>query len=198
MIYIEPEGFQSNCYILDKGDSAFVIDPGVEAEKIISILDKKGINKISVILTHSHVDHWAGAPELIKRTGCKIYMGSAAKDVCFRQEVNLAAMAGLEFPGVSLWLNDGEIVSDMGLKLKIIFTPGHTSCGISIETKAGVFTGDSVFAGGVGRTDLPTGNYETLMCSIREKILVYPPSTKLFPGHGPFTTVEAERKFHVC
>ncbi|MCD6311902.1 MAG: MBL fold metallo-hydrolase [Elusimicrobia bacterium] len=198
MVYIEPEGFQSNCYILDKGDSAVVIDPGVEAEKIIGILENRGIKKISVILTHSHVDHWAGASDLIKKTGCKIYMGSAAKAVCFRPEVNLGAMAGMEFPFVSGWLNDGEIVSDMGQKLKIIFTPGHTSCGISIETEDGVFTGDTVFAGGIGRTDLPTGNAETLMRSIREKILVFPPDVKLFPGHGPFTTVEAERKFHAC
>jgi len=196
MIYIEPEGFQANCYILDKGDFAFVIDPGVEAEKIIRILDEKKIKKISVILTHSHADHWAGAPELIKKTGCKIYMGRSAKDVCFRPEVNLSAMAGLEFPDVSGWWDDGEIISDMGQNLKIISTPGHTSCGISIETEAGIFTGDTVFAAGVGRTDLPTGDYETLMRSIREKILVYPGATKLFPGHGPFTTVENERKLH--
>ncbi|MEA2081753.1 MAG: MBL fold metallo-hydrolase [Elusimicrobiota bacterium] len=197
MVYIEPEGFQSNCYILDRGDFAFVIDPGVEAEKIIDILDEKGIKKISVILTHSHVDHWAGAPDLIKKTGCKIYMGVPAKEVCFRPEVNLSAMEGLEFPDISGWLDEGEVVADTGKKLRIIFTPGHTSGGISIETEDGVFTGDTVFAGGLGRTDLPTGNYETLMRSIREKLLVFPPETKLFPGHGPCTTVRTEKKFHV-
>ncbi len=197
MIYVEPEGFQSNCYILNRGDRAFVIDPGVEAERIIRILDEHRINKISIILTHSHADHWAGAPELIKKTGCKIYMGSAAKDVCYRSEVNLAGMSGLEFPEVRGWLPDGETLSEGGMDLKIIFTPGHTSCGISLETDEGLFTGDSVFARGCGRTDLPTGDHETLMSSIREKILVYPPLTKLFPGHGPFTSVEAEKNLYI-
>ncbi|MBU3955468.1 MBL fold metallo-hydrolase, partial [bacterium] len=150
MLFIEPEGFQSNCYILDKNDSAFVIDPGTDAEKIIRILNKNGIKKIAVILTHSHVDHWAGAPDLIKETGCKIYMGSAAKDVCFRPEVNLGAMAGLDFPGIDGFWNDGEVISDMGVTLKVIFTPGHTSCGISIETDGGIFTGDTIFAHGCG------------------------------------------------
>jgi len=106
-------------------------------------------------------------------------------------------MVGAEFPAVSGWLDDGGIFEEGGVKLKIIFTPGHTSCGISIETEEGVFTGDSVFADGCGRTDLPTGNTDTLMRSIREKILVYPPSVKLFPGHGPFTSVAAEKKFYV-
>jgi len=207
-MYIESRAvgpYRTNCYILHDGMRAWIVDPGEDGLQLASILKQKGLAPQAVLLTHTHWDHVMGLPDLMTvypnlpilvhpldahllgPEGGRLslrYMrmlDPARADSCSRLLQRLPLATGL--------LNDGDIIEGSGLR--VIHTPGHTSGSVSFYQNAEtiLFSGDTLFAGAIGRTDLPGSQPEMIMHSIIEKLLCLDPRTKVLPGHGPSTTI---------
>ncbi len=159
----------TNCYVLISGNEAIVIDPGGEIEKILKEIEGKKLTYI--ILTHYHRDHTLAAPRLKKEKGGKILIGKGEKEF-------------IDFP-VDEFLNEKEEIRIGNEFLKVISTPGHTKGSICLLGKDFIFTGDTLFADGVGRTDLPGGSEKDLEKSLKKLKKIIKPKMKIFPGHGP-------------
>jgi len=175
---------QANCYILSpQGRDAVIIDPGDEAEKILEVVQKNKLSVRYIIGTHSHYDHISALSEVAKATGasCYIHPEDALPDFASLPQVESA--------------ND-QILNLAGLEIKIIHTPGHTRGSVSILVGEHLFTGDLLFKGSVGRTDLPGGSFDLLIKSLQEKVLPLPDRTQILPGHGPATTLAEEKKYN--
>ncbi len=190
--------FQANCYIIadEKGGEGIVIDPGGDVEVILDSIKSSNLNIIYIIATHAHIDHIAGVEQLKKLTGAKFLLHFL--DAPFLEDPKLNLSSLLQTPSTfsspEKFLQEGEKVKLGKIELEVIHTPGHTPGSISLIIDECVFTGDTLFAGGIGRVDFPGGHFEALQKSIREKIFSLPSDTKVFPGHGPETTVEKEKK----
>jgi hydroxyacylglutathione hydrolase len=184
----------ANCYIVaDKvTNNAFLIDPGGEPDRIKGVLKKKGLNLKFIINTHGHGDHILGNSYF----DVPVYVHELEKDFLTDPDKNLSGMFGflLKVPKAIKLLEDGEKVLLDNLELEIIHTPGHTPGGISIKLDGVVFTGDTLFAGGIGRTDLPAGDEEALFRSIKEKLFSLDDSVIVYPGHGPESTIGEEKR----
>ncbi len=186
--------FEANCYILygDAGNSCLVIDPGDESGRILNRLNALNLKAEAVILSHGHPDHILAAPELKKETGASIMMHQGDSDLV--NDKTLAYMLGMkEMASIQpdRLLEDGQVVEAAGFKVQVIYTPGHSRGSICLLHEDKLFSGDLLFCGGVGRFDLPGGNDKELRKSL-DKIVKLPPETKVYPGHGPETTIEAE------
>jgi glyoxylase-like metal-dependent hydrolase (beta-lactamase superfamily II) len=186
--------FQANCYIVQAGTDAVVIDPGAEAERLVSLLDDRGVEPRAIVLTHAHADHVGGVSGLVRRFGAPVYLHPADAPL-YRAAAEHAALFGIAMespPEPDAWLEHGEHLSFGSIRLEVRHAPGHSPGGIVLVTPAEAFVGDCVFAGSIGRTDLPGGDTRTLLRSIRKQILSLPPDTTLYTGHGPPTTVAVE------
>ncbi|SKC70110.1 MBL fold metallo-hydrolase [Maledivibacter halophilus] len=189
--------YAANCYLLgcEKTNEAAVIDPGGDADDILKKINKNVLDVKYIILTHGHGDHIGAVREIKEKTGAKILIHSKDEALLKDAEKNLSSL--MSGPDVSLTadrlLNDGDIVDVGELELKIIHTPGHTPGGISIKVEDVLITGDTLFAGSIGRTDFEGGSFEKIIKSIKNKLLIYDDSTKVLPGHGPASTIGNER-----
>ena len=190
--------FSTNCYILFSNESktAVIIDPGAEVSVIIAALARLERRPSLILITHGHGDHIGGLTELKEKyPDVKVGIGQEEDGLLRDPERNLSCFLEkpITFPGADLLLKDGETFSEAGLDFKVITTPGHTQGGVSyLVNKEALFCGDTLFYLSVGRTDFPGGDYFALMSSIKEKILVLPKTVKVYPGHGPYTTVGIE------
>jgi glyoxylase-like metal-dependent hydrolase (beta-lactamase superfamily II) len=188
--------YQSNCYIYasETGKKGVVIDPGDEADTIIGRIEKLGLAIPYIILTHGHPDHTAALKQVREATGAKIAVHAA--DVSVLKDKLLHTMLGFRHTDIvpDILLSDGDIIRTDGLELKVIHTPGHTPGGICLAGEGSVFTGDTLFMTGIGRTDLPGGNAEKLLDSIHHRLLTLPDETVIYPGHGPASTIGEERR----
>lgn len=187
---------QSNCYLVRTGDAAraVVVDPGAEPSRIIDALEAWGSPAAAVVLTHAHLDHVAGVPGVVDRFEVPVYLHPDDRPL-YDAAPDQAASFGLsvpELPPPDHELEHGATVAEAGLELEVRHAPGHSPGGVVLAAPGHAFVGDCVFAGSVGRVDLPGGDGETLLRSIREQILTLPAETVLWPGHGPRTTVERE------
>ncbi|MDO8536507.1 MAG: MBL fold metallo-hydrolase [Candidatus Omnitrophota bacterium] len=183
----------ANCYIVTHVPTkdACLIDPGGEPERIKLFLKKNGLNVKFIINTHGHGDHILGNGYF----NVPIYIHRLEKDFLTDPGLNLSGAFGLALktPKASRLLEDGEKVYLNDLEFEILHTPGHTPGGISVKLDGVIFTGDSLFAGSVGRTDLPDGNQQVLLEAIRKKIFTLDDDTVVYPGHGWESTVGIEK-----
>jgi len=192
-----------NTYILvdDSGDCA-IIDCGCynkqESEKLEDFIKDKSINPVLLLNTHCHLDHVFGNRFIFERYGLRTF--SSEFDEVNRKNASQHAMLfGLTMenpPEPAGFITDNQIVTFGTTDMVALHIPGHTSGSLAFysEKNECVFTGDALFAGSIGRTDLPGGDYDTLISSIRNKLFVLPPSTVVYPGHGNETTIERELK----
>ncbi len=189
-----------NCSILgnEQTGEAVVIDPGDDIARIEKILDGHRLKPVLIVATHAHIDHVGGIEKLKRATGAAVLMHAA--DLPLYQ--NLAAQAawlGVEPPKaveVDQFLKEGDKLRAGGLELEVLHTPGHSPGSVSLYLPgqhARIFSGDTLFQSSIGRTDLWGGSLEEIMRSIRETLLAFPDETPVFPGHGPATTIGAER-----
>lgn len=173
-----------------------IVDPGEEGERIYRILEERKLTLEKILVTHGHFDHVGGVRYLKGQTGAAVCIHEA--DAGLMRNASLqGAMFGLsvsEPPLPDVFLKEGDIVSLADQELLVLHTPGHTPGHVTFLSGGMAFVGDLIFAGSIGRTDLPGGSYETLLRSVREKIFTLAPETILFSGHGPSTTVEEEMR----
>ncbi len=196
--------FQTNSYVLTAdGDSkdCLIIDTGLEVEALMGYLDENELNPVAVVLTHGHADHVVGVEDLRKKfPEIKVAIHKDDAEMLTRPTLNMSPLAGRMFKTAEAEViieNEGPI-EFAGIKLDVIHTPGHTRGGICLYCAADgvVFAGDTLFATSIGRTDLPGGNYDQLIEGIKTKLLTLPEETKVLTGHGPATTIAAEKKFN--
>lgn len=193
--------FQENCYVAsDPNGNGLIVDPGAGQGETIRFLRSNNIRPAGVVLTHGHMDHIAGVGEL--RTAwpdVPIMIGRAEADAFGSPSANLSAMLGVSLQvaeRADRLLDDGDELSLGRLTFAILATPGHSPGGLCLYCPASgdLFSGDVLFAGSVGRTDMPGGDGRLLARSIREKLLALPDGTRVWPGHGPATTIGQERR----
>ncbi|MCD6232020.1 MBL fold metallo-hydrolase [Candidatus Aerophobetes bacterium] len=188
-----------NCYILisKKNRKAIIIDPGDEAEKILKVINEERLKVIYVINTHAHIDHTGGNDIIREETGASLLIHFLENNSLRNPFLNLSIMMsnkGKKFLPPTRTLEDGDKIEVEEILLRVLHTPGHTPGSICLYNGKEVFTGDTLFAGSVGRVDLPMGNREELELSIRKKLLTLPDEIKVYPGHGPETTIGEERR----
>lgn len=187
---------QANCYILGCNftKEGIIIDPGADAQGLISKIKELDLKIKYILLTHGHYDHIAAVNEIKRKIKAPICIHSLDKEILENPELNLSTMFGQSMSvSYDIELKEGDVLSIGNIKLKIIHTPGHTPGGICIVGDQEVFTGDTLFAGSIGRTDFPQGNMKKLLSSIKNKLFVLPGDTKIYPGHGPSSTIEQEK-----
>ena len=188
--------FASNCYIVgsQSNKEGMIIDPGDEAKQILKRVKDLELDIKFIVLTHGHIDHTGALKEVKEATGAEVVIhGDDAKSL----KNQLVAIAfGLSYPTPprpNRLLKGGESLDVGGMHFEVLHTPGHTSGGICLLGEGVVFSGDTLFNYGIGRTDLPGGSSSQLMNSIQTKLMTLPDNTVVYPGHGPDTTIGAER-----
>ncbi len=188
---------QTNCYIWadEKTKNAIIIDAPANAEKIISTSEKYGYTITDIILTHGHFDHILALSELKKRTNANLSVFEKTPKFLLDRTLNLCHYVNAEYspsePDKLLY--DGDVIDYFGNKISIIHTPGHTDDSICLLCEDTLISGDTLFNLSVGRWDHPTGDMQTELSSITEKLMTLPDETAVYPGHGFSTTIGKER-----
>lgn len=187
--------FATNCYLVSCRESGegLVIDPGAEGKRILRVIEKSGLNITGIVNTHGHVDHTGANGRLKEALQAPLLLPAKELESYGNPRLGLKIIFGRPAPPDRL-LEEGDELSFGKQRLAVIETPGHTAGSISLYGGGAVFTGDALFAGSIGRTDLAGGSQELLIRSIKKKLLTLPPQTAVYPGHGPATTIEAEAR----
>ncbi len=201
-LHVEPfvaGAFEQNGYVVWQEDATFAVavDPGACADAMADFLADNGLFCEAILLTHAHIDHIEGVAALVRRTGASIHMHADDRPI-YERVLEMGAAFGLDVeppPPVDHTLEHGQQLAFGDIRLEVRHVPGHSPGHVLFYSSTGGFAlvGDVVFAGSIGRTDLPGGSMQTLMHSIRDRVLTLPDETVLYPGHGPATTVARER-----
>jgi len=186
--------FQANSFLVRAGGDSVVIDPGAEPDRIAALLDAWETAPRAILLTHAHVDHVGGVAALVRRYRAPVYLHAADLPL-YERAAEAGAMFGIQVetpPPPDEWFEHGQRVTFGQIAFDVRHAPGHSPGGVVLVGDGAAFVGDCLFAGSIGRTDLPGGDTDDLLRSIREQILTLPGDTRLYTGHGPPTTVAAE------
>lgn len=199
---------QCNCSIIGDPETreALVVDPGDEAGRILQILAKHALTVKAIVSTHAHIDHVGGLRKMQQATGAPVLMHGDDMELYRHLDIQ-AAWIGMRTPdpvSIDKFLREGDTLRWGRFEANVFHTPGHTPGSISLylapkkEENAGLdagklLAGDTLFAGGIGRTDLPGGSLEKILRSIHQKLLILPDETIVYPGHGAVTTIGQER-----
>jgi hydroxyacylglutathione hydrolase len=188
---------QGNCYIVwdEKSRDGIVIDPGDEPGRILKIIEENGVKVGIIVCTHAHFDHVGGVSVLKNKTGAKVAVNRNDLEIFLRAE-RQAVLWGfhVEQPSApDIFIDEGDEIAAGDLRFTVLLTPGHSPGGICLYGEGVLFTGDTVFAGSVGRTDLPGGSTDELKKSFL-RIMSLPAETKILPGHGGASTVGEEKE----
>lgn len=192
--------FQENCWVIGnrRTSEAICIDPGDQAGDILHMAGEMGVTIKAIACSHAHVDHILGVRDVQRQTGAKFYMHTAEAPIAA-----VAASTALRFgqnaedpPAPDFQPEEGDEIEVEGVKLRVIHTPGHTPGSLSFYTEGMLFSGDTLFAGSIGRTDLPGGDYDQEMASIIDKLLLLPDDTIVLPGHMQETRIGAEKEMN--
>ena len=187
---------EANCYVVaaEEGAEAVAIDPGGDAEVIVAAAQAQGLRITHILDTHGHPDHTAGNCDLKAATGAKLYFHEADRGMIEGSGREWALTGLVHVPcKADATLSDGEDVQVGALTLRVVHTPGHTPGGCCFAVEDALFTGDTLFAGSVGRTDFPGGDMRTLEASLARIVELFPDETVLYPGHGEATTLGEEK-----
>ncbi len=186
---------QTNAYIVysHENPACFIIDPGADADVLATFIDEAGLQPESIVLTHGHYDHFGAVMELKKRYQIPVWLHKDDRETIVSNSLGVLAslFKAPEPPQIDRYLDDGDTLEAGDLKLEVIHTPGHTPGGICLSTGNLLFTGDTLFQGSIGRTDLAGGDYGILQQSL-EKLKQFPPDTIVLPGHGDESTIKIE------
>ncbi|MBO8137373.1 MAG: MBL fold metallo-hydrolase [Desulfotomaculum sp.] len=199
IIEVLPVGqLDANCYILacEETREAAIIDPGGDAGDILDLVKRLDVKPKYIICTHGHVDHIAAVGQVKESTSAQVLIHKDDADMLTNPEKNLSVFVGqnVSLEPADKLLSEGDVIKLGNLELEVISVPGHTRGGICIKVKDVVFTGDTLFAGSIGRSDFPGGNHSELVRGIKEKLLTLPGQTRVYPGHGPDTLIEQEER----
>lgn len=188
----------TNCYVAwnEQTKEAVIVDPAAYSKKLAEFLREEGLKPQAVLLTHGHFDHIMGLDALLEEYPVPVYVHEAEKGLIADPKTNLSLTYtnGYVFEDAT-YVTDGQKIAAAGVIFEVLFTPGHTSggCCYYAETENMLFSGDTLFRCSVGRSDLPTGDETTLIRSIKEKLLVLPENTVVYPGHMAATTIQTEK-----
>ncbi|HEY0491977.1 MAG TPA: MBL fold metallo-hydrolase [Candidatus Dormibacteraeota bacterium] len=189
--------FGENCYIVRRRDTqkVVIIDPGLQADEVVRMVERDRLSVSHILLTHGHIDHIAGVPSLQQATGAPVAMHSDDRGILDWDQF-------AQLPFLPAGFHPFEIQNEIGqestlalddVSLRVLHTPGHTEGSICFLFGLDCFAGDTLFQRSIGRTDLPGGNSQKIVISIRSVLYALPPKTAVHPGHGPATTIEEER-----
>ena len=188
----------TNCYILadESTKKAIVVDAPDRCDKILEFVEEKGYSVDKIVLTHGHYDHILALGELKEKTKAPLYVHENGRDFLSDGIKNLSHYVGYEWTPIQadVYLKDGDTVEFGGISLKVLHTPGHTADCICLLGDGIVISGDTLFRRSIGRCDHPTGDMRQEIEAIKEKLMILPDDVKVYPGHGPSTTIGEERK----
>jgi len=188
----------TNSYIVLDSESreGILIDAGGESSKILSVVRKHGVKITGIYLTHGHFDHVLAVRDLIEELNCKFYVHKQDLEILSQTPLEAKRLLGITIPPPPQphgWIKEGDVIRVGNLKLRVIHTPGHTPGSVCYVAEGCVFTGDTLFAGSIGRTDLSGGDPEKLISSILNKLFSLPDDYVVYPGHGPSTMIRVEK-----
>ncbi len=191
----------TNCYLIVNKDTkeTIIVDPGGDAPMIKSRIDAQGLTPVAIFLTHAHYDHAHDVKPLKDAYGIPVYVHEAEGETLTDPRINVSYMFGSpETYEADVFVKDGEEIDMAGFRFQVLFTPGHTpgGCCYYLPENGALFCGDTLFAGSIGRTDFPGGSMSKLVRVIREKLLVLPQDTAVYPGHMGTTTIGQEAKYN--
>lgn len=198
VITMEVGSLGTNCYIAysETSRKAAVIDPGGNAEDIVAALRRENLTVECIINTHGHADHVLANMKVKEATVAPILIHQAEADMLVSAQKNLSAWigGGTSCGPADRTLKDGDVIAVGEIEFKVIHTPGHTPGGICLLAGDVLFSGDTLFAESIGRTDFPGGSYQQIINSIKDKLMILADDVKVLPGHGPGSTIGWERK----
>ena len=191
---------QCNCSIIgdEQTHEAMVVDPGAEIGRILELVRKHGLTVKQIVITHAHIDHIGGAMKLRAATGAPILMNQADTEQfkILDLQAQWIGMPRVENPVLDQPLGNEDKLRTGNLEATVLHTPGHTEGSVCLYFPAErkLIAGDTLFAGSIGRTDLPGGDYDKILQSLKGPVMALPDETEVFPGHGPVTTIGEERE----
>ena len=191
----------TNCYIVinEETKECFVTDPAACPPELVSHIRSTGLKVQAVLLTHGHFDHIMGIDDFVREFPVPVYAHEAEKELLENAQLNSSAMYGMGYTySGAEYLKAGQVLTIAGFEIHVIYTRGHTAggCCYYIPAEHVLISGDTLFHASIGRTDLPTGSSSQLVRSVREKLMVLPEETKVYPGHMEETTIGYEKKYN--